>query len=151
MHAKCVIVGCMLHAAMLGGVELEKIRVSVVIPVHNEEVFLEAVVKKIVGCEADEVIIVDDGSTDKSRNILRELEKRFPKIKLFCLKRNSGGCGFPREFGARAATGEYIAFCDAEIINIDRVDYNKILKAARTRSADLIIGNYTRKSGSSRS
>jgi glycosyltransferase involved in cell wall biosynthesis len=132
---------------MLGGVELEKIRVSVVIPVHNEEAFLEEVVKKIVGCEADEIIIVDDGSTDKSRNISRELGKRFPQIKLFCLKRNSGGCGFPREFGARAATGEYVAFCDADIINIDRVDYNKILKAARARRADLIIGNYTGKVG----
>jgi glycosyltransferase involved in cell wall biosynthesis len=126
---------------------LDNVRVSVVIPVHNEEVFLEAVVTKIVGCEANEIIIVDDGSTDKSRDIARKLEELIPKIKTFRLKRNSEGCGFPREFGTRAATGEYVAFCDADIINIDRVDYGKILKAARARRADLIIGNYTGKVG----
>jgi glycosyltransferase involved in cell wall biosynthesis len=115
--------------------------------VHNEEEFLEGVIMKIVGCEANEIIIVDDGSTDKSRDIARKLEELIPKIKTFRLKRNSEGCGFPREFGARAATGEYVAFCDADIINFDRVDYGKILEAARTRRADLIIGNYTGKVG----
>ena len=126
---------------------MDNVRVSVVIPVHNEEVFLEGVVTKIVRCGADEIIIVDDGSTDKSRDIARKLEELIPKIKTFRLKRNSEGCGFPREFGARAATGEYVAFCDADIINFDRVDYGKILEAARTRRADLIIGNYTGKVG----
>ena len=126
---------------------MDNVRVSVVIPVHNEEVFLEAVVTKIVGCETNEIIIVDDGSTDKSRDIARKLKELIPKIKTFRLKRNSEGCGFPREFGVRAATGEYVAFCDADIINIDCVDYGKILEAARARRADLIIGNYTGKVG----
>ena len=40
-----------------------------------------------------------------------------------------------------------MAFCDADITNIDRVDYSKILEAARARRADLIIGNYTGKVG----
>jgi len=126
---------------------LKNVRVSVVIPVHNEEASLEQVVTKIVECETDEIIIVDDGSTDKSRSIARKLKELIPKIKFFRLKSNSGGCGFPRKFGVRAATGEYVAFCDADIINIDRVDYGKILEAARTRRADLIIGNYTGKTG----
>lgn len=126
---------------------MEDIRISTVIPVYNEEVFLEEVVRKILRCEPDEVIVVDDGSTDKSWHIIKRLAKNNPKIKAFQLKKNSGGCGFPREFGACAATGEYVAFCDADIINIDRVDYSKILKAARARRADLIIGNYTGKIG----
>ncbi len=108
---------------------------------------MEKVIRKIVRCEADEVIVVDDGSTDKSWHIIKRLAKNNPKIKAFQLKKNSEGCGFPREFGARVATGEYVAFCDADIINFDRVDYSKILQAARARRADLIIGNYTGKIG----
>jgi glycosyltransferase involved in cell wall biosynthesis len=127
--------------------ELRNVKISAVIPTYNEATFLEEVVRKIVRCEADEVIVVDDGSTDKSWHIIKRLAKNNPKIKAFQLKKNTGGCGFPREFGARTATGEYVAFCDADIINIDHVNYSKILTAARAREADLIIGNYTRKIG----
>jgi len=123
------------------------VRVSVVVPVYNEEAFLESAVRKIVECEADEVIVVDDGSTDKSWRIIQRLASINPKLKCFQLKKNSRGCGFPREFGADVATGDYVAFCDADIINIGCVDYIKILKAAKTHKADLIIGNYTGKVG----
>ena len=121
--------------------------ISVVIPVYNEEAFLEGVVRKVVGYEVDEVIIVDDGSTDGSPRIIKRLVKSNPKIKCLRIEANSGGCGFPREFGARAAGGEYVAFCDSDLTNIDEVNYGRILEAARTRRADLIIGNYSGKIG----
>ena len=101
--------------------------ISVVISVYNEEGFLEGVVRKIMGYEADEVIIVDDGSTDGSTSIIKRLVKSYSKIKGLRIEENSGGCGFPRELGALAARGKYVAFCDSDIVNIDTVDYGRIL------------------------
>lgn len=126
---------------------MKEARISVVIPVYNEEAFLEGVVRKIVGCEADEVIIVNDGSTDGSSPIIKRLVRSNPKIKGLRIEENSGGCGFPRELGVLMAGGEYVAFCDSDITNIDQVDYGRILEAARARRADLIIGNYSGKVG----
>lgn len=123
------------------------VRISVVIPVYNEEAFLEGIIRKIVGCDVDEVIIVDDGSTDGSPQIIKRLMKSDPKIRHLRIEKNSGGCGFPRELGVLAAGSEYIAFCDSDITNIDEVDCCRILEAARACRADLIIGNYTGKIG----
>ncbi len=121
--------------------------ISVVISVYNEENFLEGVVRKIMIYKADEVIIVDDGSTDGTPRIIKRLVKSFSKIKCLRIEENSGGCGFPRELGAFAARGKYVAFCDSDITNIDTVDYGRILEATRTRRADLILGNYSGKVG----
>ena len=126
---------------------MDNARISVVIPVYNEEAFLADIVWKIVGCKADEVIIIDDGSTDGSQRVIKRLVKSDSKIKCLRIKENSGGCGFPREIGVLAAHGEYVAFCDSDITNIDQVDYGRILEAARSRRADLIIGNYSGKVG----
>ena len=123
------------------------VRIQVVIPAYNEKAFLEGIIRKIVGCEADEVIIVDDGSTDGSPRIIKRLVKSNLKIKCLRIETNSGGCGFPRELGTFVADSEYVAFCDSDITNIDEVDYGRILEAAKTRTADLIIGNYSGKIG----
>ena len=110
---------------------MKKFRISVVIPVYNEENFLEGVVRKIIRCGTDKIIIVDDGSTDGSSQIIDRLLKSNPKIKCLRIEVNSGGCGFPRELGTLVASSEYVAFCDSDITNIDQVDYGEILEAAR--------------------
>lgn len=126
---------------------MEEAGISVVIPAHNEEPHLERVVEKIVGYDVDEVIIVDDGSTDRSSTIIRKLVKSNPEVKCLRIESNSGACGLPRQLGATAAGGEYVAFCDADLTNFDEVEYGRILEAARARKADLIIGDYTGKVG----
>jgi glycosyltransferase involved in cell wall biosynthesis len=127
--------------------ELREARISVVIPVYNEKAFLESVVRKILLYEVDEVFIVDDGSTDGSSHIIERLMKFNSKVKCLRLEENSGGCGVPRELGVLSTDGEYVAFCDSDITNINQVDYDEILKATRDPSVDLIIGNYTGKTG----
>lgn len=64
--------------------------ISVVIPAHNEEPHLEKVVEKIVGYDVDEVIIVDDGSIDRSSTIIRKLVKSNPEVKCLRIESNSG-------------------------------------------------------------
>ena len=126
---------------------MRETEISLVIAVYNEESFLEEVVKKIIGYEADEIIIVDDGSIDGSPRIIKRLVKSNSKIKDLKIEENSGGCGFPRELGALAARGKYVAFCDSDITNIEEIDYGRILEAARACRADLIIANYSGKVG----
>lgn len=61
-----------------------------------------------------EVIMVDDCSTDNTRNIVEEYEKRYPNFKAVYHERNSGGCAVPRNSGLNIASGKYIMFLDPD-------------------------------------
>lgn len=96
-------------------------RLSVVIPVYNERGTLEELYSRLQATlevlgHAYEVIAVDDGSTDGSRQFLRELHGRDPRFRVVLLSRNFGQspalyAGFSR------ARGQYIAMLDADLQN----------------------------------
>ncbi len=87
--------------------------VSVVIAVYNGEKTLKETINSILSQTYHdlEVIVVDDGSTDKSREIVRGFDDK--RISLI-LQKNSGSPAVPRNAGMRTAKGEYIAFCDQD-------------------------------------
>ena len=90
--------------------------VSVIVPVYNAGQFIRRAVEHIiVQPEVSEIILVEDGSADKSLDICKKLESHYPIIKLF---RHEGGvnlgAGATRNAGVRHATNEYIAFADAD-------------------------------------
>ena len=73
-------------------------KLSVVVPCYNEEATLEKCIRKLLEIEDDslilEVIIVNDGSSDKSPAIAQELHKVFQNIRVVSHKENAGkGCG----------------------------------------------------------
>lgn len=82
--------------------------VSIIIPTYNEERtigrVLESVLSQTVKCE---VLVIDDGSTDKTRALVKE----YP-VRLICTSR--GGPGHARNLGVKLSTGEIIAFIDAD-------------------------------------
>ncbi|MDP6558586.1 MAG: glycosyltransferase family 2 protein [Candidatus Binatia bacterium] len=85
---------------------------SVVVPVYNEEESLEPFVKEVLGVVSAigkecEVIIVDDGSTDRTYPILSDLHERDPRIKILRLKRN---------FGQTAALAAGIDYSKGDVI-----------------------------------
>ena len=88
--------------------------VSVIIPVYNGERYLEAALKSVI--EQDycpiEIIVVDDGSTDKSA----EIAKYFKEIQYIFQSNKGPGPANARNTGIRAVKGEYIAFLDADDI-----------------------------------
>lgn len=85
--------------------------VSVIIPAYNEEDYIGNCIDSLLNQSYKnfEVIVVDDGSTDKTPGILR----KYPKIKL--LEGQHKGPGFSRNLGSRKAKGEILVFIDADM------------------------------------
>jgi glycosyltransferase involved in cell wall biosynthesis len=91
----------------------DRVRVSVVIPVYNAERYVEASVRSAMASDLSEleIVIVDDGSTDRSAEIVRQIED--PRIVLIQL-RASGGPARPRNVGIERARAPYVALLDAD-------------------------------------
>lgn len=84
---------------------------SIIIPVYNAEPYLEKCVKSCSGPDS-EIILVNDGSTDGSLELMRKLGAGIPGIRLF--SQENSGPGAARNVGIRAAKGEYVWFVDAD-------------------------------------
>lgn len=91
---------------------MDNIEISFIIPVYNCAQYIEEAVFSIVnlGLENYEIIIVDDGSTDNSSNVVRSLN--LEQIRLF--EGPQRGVSAARNLGIRNAKGEYISFMDAD-------------------------------------
>lgn len=94
-----------------------KMKISVVVPMYNEEKFIDATMFSLVSQMRipDEIIVVDDASTDNSANRVKDFIKKYPKfnIKLVRHKKN-GGISETRNTGVANATGDYIAFLSSD-------------------------------------
>ena len=118
---------------------------SVVVPVYNVEKYLEDCLRSII-CQIDdkkngEIILVDDGSKDKSGSICDEYAKLYPGlIKVF--HNTNQGLLFARRYGYKHAKGEYIINCDSD----DRLEpdmFERIKEATnKYDSPDMILFNY---------
>jgi glycosyltransferase involved in cell wall biosynthesis len=115
-------------------------KLSVVMPVYNEQATLRQVVERVlsVGIEI-EMICVDDGSKDSSREILDELQKRWPQVRVFLQPCNMGkGAALRR--GIQEATGNYVIIQDADL-EYDPGDYHKLLGPLEAEKADVVYGS----------
>lgn len=89
--------------------------VSFIIPVYNAQTFLQECVESITKQDNGkiEVILVDDGSTDDSFAVCRNLQSKYPQI-IRALHQENQGSMAARLHGVKAATGEYLQFVDAD-------------------------------------
>ena len=92
----------------------DKVKVSVIIPVYNVEKYLNQCLDSIVGqtLRDIEIICVDDGSTDRSSEILKEYQKKDDRIKV--IRQENAGAGAARNKGMDNAQGKYLSFLDAD-------------------------------------
>jgi glycosyltransferase involved in cell wall biosynthesis len=119
----------------------DSIRVSIIVPVYNEIATLEEILTRVRAQHIEgiefEIVVVDDGSTDGSREFL----DTHPALYDQYLKNPKNlGKGGAVKCAMQAATGEYILFQDADL-EYDPADYGIILEMVLRFDADIVIGS----------
>lgn len=119
-------------------------KVSVVVPVYNVEEYLEECLLSILNQTLSdiEVICVDDGSVDRSADILKEYAKKDNRIKI--ITQQNGKQGKARNAGVEISSGEYIGFVDSDDY-IQANFYETLYNAAKKHNADIACTNIYRK------
>lgn len=121
---------------------METPAVSLLVAVYNTETYIERCLESLLNQSLSniEIILVNDGSTDKSPEIMEVYEKRDERIRV--IHQNNQGLGAVRNRGIEAAQGEFIAFIDAD--DWIKPDYClRMYEKAKAGGDDLVICEYT--------
>ena len=118
-------------------------KLSVVIPVYNEEKYITTTIQRVLDAkleeESIEIVVVDDGSKDRTIEILRDLATELPEIKVYQQPVNMGkGAALRRGF--QEASGDIILIQDADL-EYDPGDYPTLLKPILDGKADVVYGS----------
>lgn len=116
--------------------------ISVIIPAYNVEKYIRRCLDSVVNqtYEDLEIVVVNDGSTDRTGEIIREYEERFPgRVRLY--EKENGGQSSARNLGIEKATGEYIGFVDSDDFVSTRM-YEKLYKEAEENGCDIVTCGY---------
>lgn len=100
------------------GADSSRPKVSYVVIAYNESVVIQSSIRSILaqdGAPEDEVVVVDDGSSDETAELVSRVAGSHPSVRLIRLTHNRGR-GFARRTGIEQARGEFIATVDADII-----------------------------------
>lgn len=115
-------------------------KVSIIVPVYNMEFYIERCLKSLVNqtLQDIEIIVVDDGSTDKSEIIIKQMQKVYGNI--IYLKKENGGQATARNMALKIAQGEYVGFVDSDDwVDIDM--YENMYLLASENKYDIVICN----------
>ena len=122
-------------------------KLSIIIPVYNEEKFIDTVINKVLEANSlgleKEIIIVDDGSFDQTKikieNKIKKLKKRQVKIKAIFKKKNEGK-GAAVKDGILSSTGDIVLIQDADL-EYNPSDYGILLEPFLKYQADVVYGS----------
>lgn len=116
------------------------LKVSVIIPCYNEIHTIREIVAQVVAVNiASEIVIVDDGSKDGTRDILPELEQKYAIVRVILHEQNSGK-GAAVSTGFKNATGDVFIIQDADL-EYDPRDYPKLLQPIEENRASVVYGS----------
>ena len=112
-------------------------KVSLIIPVYNVENYIEKCLNSVVNqtLKDMEVIIVNDGSKDLSKQKIQKYLEKYPWIKY--LEKENGGLSDARNYGMPYATGKYIAFLDSDDY-VEETMYEEMYNIAEKENADMV-------------
>lgn len=120
-------------------------KISVIIPIYNAENELETAINSIInqnfGFENIELILVDDKSTDNSKEIIQKYENKYKNIIGVYLDNNSGLPGKPRSIGIEYATSDYLMFLDADD-EYTKDAFEILYHIIEKEKSDFVIANY---------
>lgn len=116
-------------------------KVSVIVPVYNVENYLAKCLDSLI-CQTHqnmEILVVNDGSTDQSEQIISDYAQKYPdKIKPF--HKENGGLSDARNFGIDRATGDYIGFVDSDDY-VSPSMFQEMAALAEKHDAEMVICN----------
>lgn len=117
--------------------------VSIIVPVYNTERYLRKCLDSLMyqTLESIEVIAVNDGSTDRSRDILEEYQKKFPE-KIRIIHKENGGQASARNQALAVCNGEYVGFLDSDDFVCEEM-FEKMYCRAKDEDADYVACGYT--------
>ena len=112
-------------------------KVSVIVPVYNVEEYLERCLDSLVNqtLKDIEIIIVNDGSTDGSKEIIQKYLNKYKNI--VYLEKENGGLSSARNYGIPYAKGEYIGFVDSDDY-VEITMYEKMYNKAVEEKSDMV-------------
>lgn len=115
-------------------------KLSVIIPVYNEKATIEAIVKAVLAVgRADEIIIVDDGSRDGTRELYPAIQQLDPLIQIYLHERNQGkGAAIRTAF--ERATGDIFLIQDADL-EYDPRDYFELIRPIEEGRTTVVYGS----------
>jgi len=116
-------------------------QISIVIPAYNEEKTIEQVIDQVLikVNHLGEIIVIDDGSTDKTGEICKKLAQDRPQIQYYLQPRNMGKTEALKE-GFRRSTGEIVIVQDADL-EYDPLEINDVVTPILEGKADVVLGS----------
>lgn len=121
---------------------MEKEKLSIVVPVYNEEKTIKGVISRINNVKLPldkEIILVNDGSEDNTEKEIMRICKKNKNIKFISYKKNKGK-GYALRLGFKKASGTIIGIQDADL-EYDIRDYKKLLRPLLNKDASVVYGN----------
>lgn len=116
------------------------VKVSVIVPAYNEEKTIAQVLERVraqkVGGIEFEIVVINDGSRDRTREILDSRPELYDHV----IHQANGGKGAAVKAGLARATGDYILFQDADL-EYDPADYARLMKPVLEFDADVVMGS----------
>jgi len=118
----------------------EGFKLSVVIPVYNERQWVRQLVRRVQAVPIPkEIVVVEDCSRDRTRDILKELEAEHDNLRVFYQSHNQGkGAALRRGF--QEATGDVVLVQDADL-EYDPAEYPRLLQPILENRADVVFGS----------
>ena len=116
-------------------------KVSVIVPVYNVEKYLSKCLDSLISQSHEnlEILVINDGSTDHSEEIIRGYTQKYPdRIKAF--QKENGGLSDARNFGVDRATGDYIGFVDSDDY-VSPAMFEEMAVLAEKHAAEMVICN----------
>lgn len=119
-----------------------KYKATIIIPCYNKQKFIKKALNSIIELSRFndfEVIVIDDGSKDKSVDIIKKYTEKYDNIKLIEFEKGSGSPSKPRNTGIEKSSAKYLIFMDPDdqIINDG---YSTLLTKMEEYDSDLLIG-----------
>ena len=118
---------------------MEPIKISCIIPVYNEGPRVLNVIKAVLASKvADEIIVVDDGSSDNTAELVSNSVKDIAEVNFITYHPN-GGKSHAVKVGFEAAKNDYVMMIDSDLLGLDTVGLNALAQPVRDGIADVSI------------